>query len=60
MPPKAVLARLRDLAERMPAVARETRASFAAEQDDHEVHEQLERTVQARARWTLRSVFAGQ
>lgn len=59
MPPKRTLARLEELATALPAIARETRQQFAAQQGDEPIYDQLEESVRRRCHWTLQSVFAG-
>ncbi len=59
MPPKRLLARLEELATRLPEMARSARAAFAEVHGDEPVYDQLEGSVRRRCGWTLKSVFGG-
>ena len=57
VPARTLLARLEEMAERMPAEARATREQFAARHGDNQVYDRFEEAVRDRCSWTLRSVF---
>jgi serine/threonine-protein kinase HipA len=57
VPPKSLLERLRQMAAELPALAKETRASFAERHGDNPAHDRLEESIRDRCGWALRSVF---
>ncbi len=57
VPPRTLLARLREMAERAPEEARATREAFAESFGDNQVYDRFEEAVRDRCGWTLRSVF---
>jgi serine/threonine-protein kinase HipA len=56
IPPKRLLLRVSELALRLPALAQETRAAFAARFGDNQVLDRFEETIRDRCRWTLGSM----
>lgn len=59
MPSKRVLARLEELALRLPEAASSARQAFAEAHGDEVVYDRLEESVRRRCRWTLKTVFGG-
>jgi dihydrofolate reductase len=54
VPPKSLLEHLRQMASELPALAKETRASFAERHGDNPAHDRLEESIRDRCGWTLR------
>ena len=58
MPPKRLLGRLEELANRLPEVVGNVIQAFSEAHDDKVVYGKLYELVRKRCRWTLNSVFA--
>lgn len=56
MPPKRALARLQEMAERIPDLARAARHDFVEAHGDEPVLDRFEESIRRRCRWTLDSV----